>query len=120
MNGRKNSPSDMVIGTVFLIWFFGSIGGLLATAKMGQPGWTLVIFGQYFVVFGLIALHNEIKNGFQNPIFLVFLAVGLIVVTCALMWQLGNDAAKEKVVDQIPNVAAGIFLLVKTSRSGRQ
>ena len=28
------------------------------------------------------------------------------------MWQLGGDAAKENVVKQIPNVAAGIFLLV--------
>ncbi len=112
MNQKQYTPAEWAVSILFLIWFVGSIAGLLLTAKSGQVGWALAIFGQYFVVFGLIALYNEIKTGFRNPIFLIFLAVGLIVVTCALMWQLGDDAAKEKVVEQIPNVAAGVFLLV--------
>ncbi|MBQ8527102.1 MAG: hypothetical protein IJ429_01390 [Lachnospiraceae bacterium] len=112
MDNKGASRGETLFSIVFLIWFLGSIAGLVIAAKIGQPGWALVIFGQYFVVFGIIALHNEIKNGFRNPIFLIFLAVGLIVVTCALMWQLGDDAAKKNVIKQIPNVAAGIFFLV--------
>lgn len=112
MERKEYTTKDWIVSIVFLVWFFASIAGLLLTAKAGLVGWTLAIFGHYFIVIGIIAVAGEIKNGFHQPIVCVFPLVGFAVFACALVFQYGNDMQREQLVAQIPNVACGVFFIV--------
>ncbi|MBE5882517.1 MAG: hypothetical protein E7289_09495 [Lachnospiraceae bacterium] len=112
MNQKQYTPAQWAISIVFIIWFVASIAGLLLTAKSGQGGWALAIFGQYFIVIGMAALVNEIKQGFRHPIVITFPLVGFTVAACALIWQYGSDALQEQLIAQIPNIACGLFAIV--------
>lgn len=111
-NASAKSTWSIVLSILFLVWFVASIIGLIVTAKAQQMGWVAIVFGQYFVVFGFAGLISELKKGLRHPIIVVFPAVGLSVVTCGLLWQFGDETMQENVVAQIPNVIAGLFLLV--------
>ncbi len=50
-----------IIAVVFLIWFFASLILLIVESKKDQ-NITLIIFGQYFFVFGLLVFLTGIKN----------------------------------------------------------
>ena len=89
-----------------------SLVALIMTAKVQELGWTAIVFGQYFVVFGLAGLRNEIKAGFRYPIIIVLPVVGFTVVISGLLWQFGNETVKGNVVKHIPNIIAAVFLLV--------
>lgn len=112
MSGKEYTASDKWFGIAFLSWFVLSIVGLIASAKVGQLGWTAILFGQYFVVFGMVGLVSEIKSGFRHPIMVIFAVIGFLVVTCGFLWQFGDEVLKESVVYHIPNMMAGVFMLV--------
>ena len=112
MSGKEYTASDKLIGIAFLSWFVLSIVGLIVSAKVGQPGWTAILFGQYFVVFGMVGLVSEIKSGFRHPIMIIFAVIGFWVVICGFLWQFGDEVLKENVVYHIPNMMAGVFMLV--------
>lgn len=112
-NGTSSkSTFSGVFSVLFIGWFLTSIIALVVLAKVQEMGWVAVVFGQYFVVFGMLGLVNEIKGGFRYPIIAVFPTVGFSVVTCGLLWQFGDEVLKKNVVYHIPNMIAGIFLLV--------
>lgn len=112
MSGGKYTTGEKIFSVVFLSWFVLSIAALIATAKLQALGWTAIVFGQYFVVFGLAGLMNEIKAGFRHSIIIVFPVVGFAVVISGFLWQFGNEVVKENVVKHIPNMMAVVFLLV--------
>jgi Ca2+/Na+ antiporter len=112
MSGGKYKIGEKIFSVVFLIWFVLSIAALIATAKLQALGWTAIVFGQYFVVFGVAGLINEIKAGFRHPIIVIFPMIGFTVVISGLLWQFGNEIVKENVVKHIPNMIAAVFLLV--------
>lgn len=112
MSEGKYTAGEKIFSVVFLIWFVLSLGALIATAKLQALGWTAIVFGQYFVVFGVAGLINEIKAGFRHPIIIVLPLVGFTVVISGLLWQFGNEVMKGNVVKHIPNMVAGVFLFV--------
>lgn len=72
-NSASDSPFSKMFGILFLIWFIGSLGGLIYFSKVNHDI-SLIIFGQYFLVFGLIALYNKIPVGW------IFFLVGLGII----------------------------------------
>ena len=67
---KKNSIFSKIIGFIFIIWFVGSIISLFIFQK-----YAVMIFGQYFFVFGLIPLFQAEK--FEKLISIPFLLIGL-------------------------------------------
>lgn len=112
MDEKKYTSGDKILGAAFLIWFVASIAGMIGAAKLQEMGWVAIVFGQYFIVFGFAGLFNEIKSGFRHPIVITVPVVGLLVVICGLLWQFGDEMTKANVASQIPNMAAGMFMLV--------
>lgn len=73
---KKDLKSNL-IGTIFLIWFIGSIISMLYLSKINEY-YTIMIFGQYFLVFGLIPLKAAI--GKEKLISIPFILVGLCCI----------------------------------------
>ena len=75
---NNNFIKDIIISIIFLTWFIGSIVALLIFSKINGY-YTVMIFGQYFLVFGLIPLLNkDSKNLIGIPFALVGLACIII------------------------------------------
>lgn len=106
---KDYTAKDYIIGGIFLIWFIGSIVALFMTAK-SAPWLAVSVFGQYFLVFGLIVLVSGIKNGDFKPIFLTFLLVGLLAVSFGVVMHFGSESAKETMQQYIPYAGISIFL----------
>ena len=66
MKNSEHNAWYYISGGLFLIWFVGSIVALILTAK-ATPWLAISVFGQYFLVFGLIAMFSMIKEGKFTP-----------------------------------------------------
>ena len=65
------------IGIIFLIWFIGSIVSMLYLSNINEY-YAIMIFGQYFLVFGMIPLLKE--KGMEKLICVPFILVGLCCI----------------------------------------
>ena len=111
MDKREYSTGEKIFGAVFVIWFFASIVALMLFGR--TSGWlALAIVGQYFLVFGLVALISGLKNGDFKPIFLIFLYAGGATLCGGLIMQYGSEALREKFTELIPYIGLSGFLLV--------
>ncbi|MBE5931032.1 MAG: hypothetical protein E7268_08295 [Lachnospiraceae bacterium] len=111
MDKREYTTGEIILGTVFAIWFFASIVAFMLCAK--TSGWlALAIIGQYFFVFGLVALVNGLKNRDFKPVFLIFLYAGAATLCGGLIMQYGNEALQKKFTELIPYIGLSIFLVV--------
>ncbi len=86
---KTYSITDIIFTVIFLIWFFGSIFALIITAEI-NPYYTVIIFGQYFLVFGLIGLYKKVLIGG------IFAVVGLICITIPILMM--NPQLFEKTI----------------------
>ena len=68
-------PFEKILGKLFLVWFIGSIIALVVFAEI-NPIYSIMVFGQYFLVFGIIALKND-KDGIIG---VSFTTVGLACI----------------------------------------
>lgn len=73
----KKNIKDILIGTFFLIWFVCSIISMLYLSKINKY-YTIMIFGQYFFVFGLIPL--KVAVGKEKLMSVPFILIGLCCV----------------------------------------
>ncbi|MBR6536953.1 MAG: hypothetical protein IKT67_07100 [Lachnospiraceae bacterium] len=111
MDKREYTVGEIILGIVFAIWFFASIVAFLLCAR--TSGWlALAVIGQYFFVFGLVALVNGLKNRDFKPIFLIFLYAGAATLCGGLIMQYGGEALQEKFKELIPYIALSGFLVV--------
>lgn len=110
MSEKEYSVGDYILGGVFLIWFFGSIVMLFLTAKTA-PALTLAVFGQIFLVIGIIALVSGLKQGDFLPIMLLFVFVGLFMIIWGYIMQSGDDGLQERFMTVFPYFALSAFLL---------
>ncbi len=60
INPKEKNKKKMsnLLGVLFLIWFLGSIIGMIYFSAKEQSHYVVMIFGQYFLVFGMIAFFN--------------------------------------------------------------
>lgn len=71
---KNNSFWSKIFGIIFIIWFLGSIFLLMYLSKINAY-YTVMVFGQYFFVFGLIPLSKG--KGMERLISIPFILVGL-------------------------------------------
>lgn len=75
---------EQISGIVLLVWFFGSIIAMIFLAEINEK-LTIILFGQLFFGFGLIALFSKDQNGKRfNPIALPFVIVGFLCIAIPL------------------------------------
>lgn len=117
MNRYDEKESHSIIGSkgigiVFCVWFFGSIVAALFAGKAGQGGWVAFCLGQIFFVIGIMVVYKQIKEDAFEPIFFVFSIVGFFMMVCGFLWQTGADAMRDSVVNMVPFLLLGLFLVV--------
>ena len=111
MQKNEHSAWYYISGGLFLIWFVGSIVALVLTAKT-TPWLAVSVFGQYFLVFGLIALISTMKEGKFTPIFLILVFVGLLALLFGIVMQFGDEAAQATFKQLIPYAGISIFFVI--------
>ena len=111
MKNSEHNAWYYISGALFLIWFVGSIVALILTAK-ATPWLAISVFGQYFLVFGLIAMFSMIKEGKFTPIFLILIFVGLLAVLFGIVMQFGDEAAQASFKQLIPYAGISIFFVM--------
>ena len=80
VNAQKQSNGDKWVGILILIWFFLSIGSLLYLAYLEKGIETLVIFGHYFLVFGIMILISNFKKINMDAAYKILFSVGIVFV----------------------------------------
>lgn len=96
MNKKAYKPSDIVIGAIFLIWFLSSFF-MLAISVDTNPKVIPIIFGQIFIVFGVLILIDMRKKGNFNFIILLLLIIGIEMFAVGMAMRFGNEAIKSEV-----------------------
>lgn len=78
---KEHSTGSKIFGIVFIIWFIGSIVAMIVLSNMGKGEYTVMLFGQYFLVFGIIAFFGKSVDGSNpKPIGLIFASIGLACI----------------------------------------
>ena len=78
---KEHSTGSKMFGIVFLTWFIGSIIAMIILAELNMGEYTVMVFGQYFLVFGLIAFFGKSVDGKSGKgIGSIFAAVGLACI----------------------------------------
>lgn len=75
---KSSSPFSNLVGFFFIIWFIASMIGIFYFMST-NPTIGLMIFGQYFFVFGMMALFNKQAIGF------IFTLVGAGIIIVPLL-----------------------------------
>ena len=73
---NKDFKSNLM-GIIFIIWFIGSIVSMIYLSNINEY-YAIMIFGQYFLVFGMIPLVKE--KGMDRLISVPFILVGLCCI----------------------------------------
>ena len=111
-NKTKNSTANYILSIVFIIWFVASIGGMLYISKQDNKWPLLTLFGQYFLVFGLVFLVNSIKNKkILGPEIIVTL-VGAICVYAGIALPKATPEERENFTRLVPFMFLGLFAIV--------
>ncbi len=114
-NNGRSKTSDAIISVVFILWFVASIVGMIFVAKTGRTALLLALFGQFFLVFGVIGLVSSISEGGfklkQIPI-LIFPLVGAGAITAGFIIQYGSEDFKAKCYDALPYIAILLFAII--------
>lgn len=111
MDENKKDIKDKIIGAIFIIWFVASLLGIMEAIRQ-QSIWAVVLFGQYFFVFGLVFMIPSIKN--KEPFYMPLLSVlvGAGVMVGSFIFKYGTDVIKEKVNEFIPVILLSVFVII--------
>ena len=61
MDENNKGKKGKVGGIIFIIWFIASLLAIMEAGRQ-QSIWAVVLFGQYFLVFGIVFMIVSIKN----------------------------------------------------------
>ncbi len=110
-NHSKYTSGQIAVSIIFIIWFLASILAMVFFAQNDMGYLAIGVFGQYFLVFGIIAVVSGIKNHNFNPIFLMFPIVGLGAVIVSVIAQFGSEAVLDILEDSIPYLLLSVFFI---------
>lgn len=108
----NNSGVGTIFGIVFILWFIASIGGLIYCSNKGLDALSIGIFGQYFLVFGILALVSEIKKKNFNLILLLFPLVGICAIAGAVIYRFGSEEQINALIGLMPYGILLIFFII--------
>lgn len=110
-NGNNRfTTKNIVISILFLIWFFGSLVAMMCCSEsQNKIGFLLTLIGQYFLVFGIIAVAGNRKQKPFPIVVLIFPLVGIALMVCGISSIAGGDVVKETLVKYAPYIIIWIF-----------
>ena len=103
---------SIVFSIIFMIWFIASIVLMIWLSKTDRQLLMIAVFGQYFLVFGIIAIAAGISSHNFTPITLIFPAVGIAAIIISVILQYGSDEAKKIFMGILPYLFLGLFGIV--------
>ena len=109
---KGRNVGGIVASVVFLAWFLGSLGGLIYFSKANNGVMAVAILGQYFLVFGVIAVISGIKSRTFQPVTLIFPVVGLALIAGAFIYGFGLKVAMAYIERYLPYFILFVFLVV--------
>ena len=114
-NKKKTGIGAILLSVIFLIWFFGSIAAMIYLSQNDKGALVVTVFGQVFLVFGLIAVISGIMNKQFQPITLIFPLVGIGCMAGGCIFQFGSETVIKYAEDALPYLFLCIFLIVGVS-----
>lgn len=121
-NNEKNvSTGAKLFGLIFVLWFIASLGGLfyITTLDEQPTDLILIIIGQFFTVFGILAMASN-KPGKDFPFILfMFPIVGLSLLSVGLLLKFGGPSMEAMIEQYAPAFvilvfpAAGVIMVVQ-------
>ena len=114
-NGRKFGVGSILGSIILLAWFFASIGAMIYLSKHGMGALVVVVFGQFFLVLGTIAVISGIVNKNFQPITLIFPLVGIACMAGGCIFQFGSEKVIKYVNNALPYLLLSVFLIVGVS-----
>lgn len=109
-SGKKMGVKEKVLGVILLIWFFGSVVGFFVCSELeDNTGLLLVLFGQYFLVFGIIVVVSNLKKKPFPIITIIFPIVGLSALVCGICMLVGKETALEFIKQYAPYILMWVF-----------
>ncbi len=114
MNNNQKSTSGLTIlfSVIFVIWFIASLVCMIYVGKQENKWPLLILFGQYFLVFGLIfVIHNIINKHIYGPEFLVTVIGGLCVYAGIVMPKFTPEE-KQNFGKTLPFILFGMFIFM--------
>ena len=112
MENKNYGPGAYLLSFAFIIWFFGSIAGMIYFSKQDQAPLTVVLFGQFFLVFGIIIIAGGIKNHSFQPITVIFPAIGILAIAGGLIYYIGRRGVIAYVEKILPDFAISVFFII--------
>ncbi len=106
----ENKIKNIIISVLFIIWFIASILVLKHVAQNGQVKLVPIVFGQYFLVFGIIGLYSALAKGkfnFYKLPLLLFPIIGITSIVSGIIMQFGS---KELITAFLHNLPYGILV----------
>lgn len=110
MDENKKDKKGKIGTIIFITWFVASLLAIMETGRTGNI-LCVALFGQYFFVFGLIAMVTAIKAKESFWLQSIFVLVGAGIVAGVLIYKFGTDALKQKLFDMIPLAGLSIFVI---------
>ncbi|MBO5426517.1 MAG: hypothetical protein J6A25_13490 [Lachnospiraceae bacterium] len=111
-NQKSTSGLSILVSVIFIIWFIASLVCMIYVGKQENKWPLFILFGQYFLVFGLIfVIHNIINKHIYGPEFLVTVIGGLCVYTGIVMPK-STPEEKESFVKSLPFILFGMFIFM--------
>lgn len=99
MEENKNKNKGALFGACFLAWFILSMVGMIFFSKSGNTPVVAMLFGQYFLVFGIMAMISG--KGVATPVGLLIALIGVAVVVISFLRFWGPNFGIEVDTDRI-------------------
>lgn len=117
LQSNKKNPKSWVISTFFLVWVIGSFIALILLADKGHDGLMTAVFGQMFLLFGIIAFVNTRKSVNKSCVTyifnLLFAVVGALIIAGGLFFEFADGQIMEKLSYILSeNVIAVLFCML--------
>ena len=112
MGNREYGLGAYLLSFAFIIWFFGSIVGMIYFSNHDQTPLTVVLFGQLFLIFGIIIVACGIKNHSFQPITVIFPLVGILAIAGGLIYYVGSKSIIAYVEKILPELALSAFFII--------
>ena len=82
---KKQEKRTGFLGILFILWFFGSIVAMMYFAQIKNEYYTIMTFGQYFLVFSIFPLKGSKGKEKLLGVPFLLIGIGLIVIPLCIM-----------------------------------
>ncbi|MBO4749950.1 MAG: hypothetical protein J5546_06490, partial [Lachnospiraceae bacterium] len=113
-NHREYGPFDYLLSFIFIIWFVGSVIGIIYCFNHEKDAIGVTLVGGIFLVFGLIIVGQGIYYQNFAPITLIFPLIGTGLIIFGLIYYFDNERLKYIAEKSLPNLLLMFFTAVGT------